>query len=300
MSAAPPVPEAVLDAAGWKPERAPVIVQTGWDNYLWKFQHEAAAYALRVVRLPKHADAGARLAAFEFELAAMDIARDGGLPVPGVVARGTYEGAPFMVMEWLPGVTMLDMVRRRPWQARRLGREFGRLQARLHTLSSDRLRPLTDTDWVDRAGHPALIAVIHRELAGSDARLCHFDFHPLNVLHDGESVTGLLDFTNASASDIRADLGMTNAVLVAAPLPPGVAGRAMNMLRRRFTLGWREGYLDFAGHFPLEPAFEALGYAIYHYEFATAVDEDRGWADVRDLKRLLVLRDEALQRAGIV
>jgi hypothetical protein len=71
------------------------------------------------------------------------------------------------------------------------------------------------------------------------------------------------------------------------------------MFRRRFTNGWREGYLDFAGDFPLEPAFEALGYGIYHHEFATAIDEERGWADARDLKKLRVLRDEAMARAGI-
>ncbi len=299
MPPGPPLPEAVLDAVGWTADGSPVVVQTGWDNYLWKFQREGAPYALRVVRLARNADAGGRLADFEFELAAMEVAREAGMPVPAVAARGVFEGAPFMVMEWLPGATILDLVRRRPWQARRLGREFGRLQARLHTLSSDRLRPLADTDWVARAGHPGLVAAVQQEVAGSDPRLCHFDYHPLNVLHDGESITGLLDFTNASASDIRADLGMTNAVLVAAPLPPGVPGRAMNMVRRRFTHGWREGYLDFAGRFPLEPAFEALGYGIYHHEFAMAVNEDRGWADVRDLKHLLALRDDALQRAGI-
>jgi aminoglycoside phosphotransferase (APT) family kinase protein len=229
----------------------------------------------------------------------MEVAREQDIPTPAVLAAGTYEGAPFMVMEWLPGGTMLDGVRHRPWQARRLGREFGRLQAKLHTIASDRLRPIADTDWIDRAEHAGLIAAVQSELAAAEPRFCHFDFHPLNVLHDGDRVTGLVDFTNASASDIRADLAMTHAVLVAAPLPPGAPGRAMNMLRRRFTLGWREGYLDFAGHFPLTPLFEALGYGIYHYEFASAIDEGRGWADSRDLQRLRVLRDEAMAKAGL-
>ena len=292
-------PETVLAVVGWKADRPPEPVNGGWDNHLWKFTCDGAAYALRVVRLEEDADLAARARGFEHEVVAMDVARQADIPVPAIAARGEYSGAPFLILEWLPGGTILDAVRRKPWLARRYGREFGRLQARLHSLPGEYLRPITDTDWVDRAGHPALAAAVQRELLTSEARFCHFDFHPLNILHDGERVTGLVDFTVAAASDIRADLGLTNAVLRAAPLPPGVPGRAMNMLRGRFTNGWREGYLDFAGRFPLDAMFEALGYGVYHYEFASAIDEGRGWASARDLKRLLILRDEALARTEI-
>lgn len=59
-----------------------------------------------------------------------------------------------------------------------------------------------------------------RETATNDV-LCHFDFHPLNVLVEGSHVSALLDFPNTSLGDRRADLGRTQALLSAASIPPG-------------------------------------------------------------------------------
>jgi aminoglycoside phosphotransferase (APT) family kinase protein len=169
----------------------------------------------------------------------------------------------------------------------------------MHTVPGGALRSIAQTDWVERAEHPALVAYVRETTAAVPPKFCHFDFHPLNVLAEGTQVTGLVDFANASGSDPRADLGLTNALLRAAPAPPGLTRKVIDILRRRFIAGWREGYIDYAGHFPLEPAFEALGYAIYMHEFTKAMNEGRGWADERDIAKLRTLRDERLAAAGL-
>lgn len=299
MKRPPPDPVAILREAGWEAADEPVAVTAGWDNHLWRFERAGRTYGLRLPRFDPNAAPGEQRRLVDYEAAAQETARTAGLPAPVIEARSEFDGLPFVIMEWLPGQTLLDIARHKPWLARRLGREFGRLQARLHTISGDGLRPIAATDWISRAEHPALIAHIQALLETADTRFCHFDFHPLNVLAEGTSITGLLDFTNASACDPRADVGLTNALLVAAPLPPGAARRAVGAVRRRFIVGWREGYLDFSGRFPLEPAFEALGYGIYYHEFASAMSQGRGWAQPRDLARLKQLRDERIEAAGL-
>jgi aminoglycoside phosphotransferase (APT) family kinase protein len=297
----PPVPDpiAVLATIDWISEAPPRRIEGGWDNHIWKIERENEAFALRLGRLIPDAPDGAQARAAEHEIGAIGIARAAGLPAPEVVASGEFEGAPFSVQRWLPGAPLIDVLKRAPWQARRLGREFGRLQARIHTIPGEGLRTIGDTDWVERAEHPGLVAYVREATAAVPPRFCHFDYHPLNVLGEGTRITGLIDFANASGSDPRADLGLTHALLKAAPVPPGLTRKLIDVIRRRFLAGWREGYIDYAGQFPLEPAFEALGYAIYLHEFSLAMREGRGWADERDIAKLRALRDERIAVAGL-
>jgi aminoglycoside phosphotransferase (APT) family kinase protein len=294
-----PDPAAVLTAIDWVAEATPCRVEGGWDNHIWKIERGGEAFALRLARLNPSAPAGAQAGAAEEEVKAIGVAREGGLPAPEVVMCGEFEGAPFTVQRWLPGAPLIDVLKRAPWQARRLGREFGRLQARMHTIPGDELRSTADTDWVGRAEHPRLVAYIREATAAVPPKFCHFDYHPLNVLGEGTRITGLIDFTNSAGSDPRVDIGLTHSLLRAAPVPPGLTRKLIDIIRRRFLAGWREGYIDYAGHFPLEPAFEALGYAIYLHEFSLAMREGRGWADERDIAKLRTLRDERIEVAGL-
>jgi aminoglycoside phosphotransferase (APT) family kinase protein len=294
-----PDPSVVLATIDWHTDSPPKPVTGGWDNHIWRFERDGEPFALRLVRLDPWAAPGSQARATEQEVAAIAVAAAAGLPAPQVVATGEFEGAPFTIQRWLPGAPIIDAAKHAPWLTRRLGREFGRLQARMHTVPGGALRSIAQTDWVERAEHPGLVAYVRETTAAVPPKFCHFDFHPLNVLAEGTQITGLVDFANASGSDPRADLGLTNALLRAAPAPPGLTRKVIDILRRRFIAGWREGYIDYAGHFPLEPAFEALGYAIYMHEFTQAMNEGRGWADERDIARLRTLRDERLAAAGL-
>jgi aminoglycoside phosphotransferase (APT) family kinase protein len=292
-----PDPIEVLSSLGLVGAHDLARLRGGWDNYLWRFCD--AAGNQRVLRLFRNTGTTEALHAVAAnEVAAMEAARSCDLPVPDVLKVGDYQGAPALVIEWMDGMPLVDVVKRRPWQARAWGREFGRLQAKLHRCTGAGVRPLVESGWHTKVADPAILAAAEAEMT-EDSALCHLDFHPLNVLATPQGISALLDFRNAASGDRRADLGLTWALLEAAPLPPGLAMRVGRVLIRRFAAGWREGYAAEAGSMPLTPLMQAIGLAIYHHEFGRAVAEGRGWATERDVARLGTLLEERKRAAGL-
>lgn len=286
----------VLDALGYRDATDIEPLTGGWDTHLWRFEADGRALVLRVYRPTAPLEALAPVAANE--VAAMRAAQAGGLPVPEVVREAAFDGAPALVLSWMPGEPLADVLKRKPWQMRSWGREFGRLQARLHRCDVSGVRLLAESGWEDRVADAALVEAARKDVTDAVA-LCHLDFHPLNVLAKGRDISALLDCRNAAAGDPRADLGLTWALLEAAPLPPGLALRVTRVVLRRFTAGWREGYAQEAGHFPLTPLFQALGLAVYHAEFTRAAAEGRGWATEAHVARLGRLLEERRRAAGL-
>lgn len=228
----------------------------------------------------------------------MRAARAGGLPVPDVQATGTFEGAPFFVLEWMGGVTAVDMALKAPWRMARVARALGAAQARFHAIPPPAGLPERGTAWIEATiAHPGLRAALLRESRADT--FCHLDFHPLNVLGQGTTVTAILDFAAAGVSDRRADLAFTNTALLDIPAPPGPTRPVMQLLRRVYNKNWRKGYASVAGSFPLTPLFEALGIYYYFGEVSRAVEEKRGWVQARELDALRKKVSERLRAAGL-
>src|SRR5260370_768251 len=131
-----------------------------------------------------------------------------GLPVPQVHAAGTWRNHPALLLSWLPGWPVTDELRMRPWRAWQLGALFGRMHAAIHTLQAPGILQNHPDAWIDWLGpdeqslQECLRSIDHRVDV-----LLHLDYHPLNVLTDGKSITGILDWRNARAGDPRADAG---------------------------------------------------------------------------------------------
>jgi aminoglycoside phosphotransferase (APT) family kinase protein len=102
----------------------------------------------------------------------LQYAAEQGLPVPRV--HELADGGRDLIMEKVEGPTMVDVLTRRPWQARAVGRQL----AELHTAVHARPGP----DWLPG-------------LPGGDA-LLHFDLHPLNVILSPRGPV-IIDWTNA-------------------------------------------------------------------------------------------------------
>lgn len=283
-------PEAAAAALGIESSSPFAPIAEGWEHQVWRFVDTTGrALALRIYR--KDTELEAALVAARNESTAIRIASSAGLPVPDICAEGVYAGRPAAIHTWLPGETVAETMRQQPMKARQLGRALGRLQAQLHALPGEGLGGLEDRDWEAMLDDEALIAAVRAE-PRREPRFCHLDFHPLNVLVTGTTISGLLDFRHAAAGDIRVDLGLTWTMLTAPPLPPRYPGRVARMLLRRMAAGWRDGYRDAAGEFPLTPLFQAIGIALYRNEFTRASREDRGWATERDIARLSGLLEE--------
>lgn len=294
-----PDPADVLATIGWEGAGFERVTR-GWYNLIWKFEGpDGRAYGLRMAR--PQASAPGLFAAIDREVTSITTVALGGLPVPKVEACGEFQGVPFMVQRWLPGVPMLDIIGDRPWRLPRLAVRFGRLQARLHSLSPGDLHVLPAAEWERHVVpySPELAEVIHRE-ARTDA-ICHLDFHPLNVLVNpsNDRISALVDLTNCAVADRRMDVGLTDALVTVAPLPPEPLKAVKNLLRGRFAAGWRKGYAREAGNLQVEPAFAAFGAAHYLFEFEIAVREGRGWATERDLQRVREELDRRLAKAGL-
>jgi tRNA A-37 threonylcarbamoyl transferase component Bud32 len=140
----------------------------------------------RVLRLGGRPDAEAEM---------MRVAAAHGIRVPAVhdVRR---DG---LVMELVPGATMLDRIWRRPWLMPEAARVIAGLHERLHAI--------------DYGG----------------ARLVHFDLHPDNVLL-GPDGPVLIDWTNARGGDPDADVALTWLI---AETSAGLRGRAFARAFRR-------------------------------------------------------------------
>ncbi len=229
-----PEPPSVLAAMGLPAPDTVERATGGADTLVWRVELGGGVFALRLLR-PGEERRCRR------EVAAITAAADAGLPVCTVRAEGRWEGRPALLMDWCAGQTLRDAVVARPADARRLGRRFGEVQAALHEVAAP---AALDAGWLDAGGPPA--EPVRGRLRSLPVRmdaLIHLDYHPLNVLTDGERITGVIDWANAGAGDPRADLARTLSILHLFYREPGSPSLTVD----RFVVGWREGYAAVAG-----------------------------------------------------
>jgi aminoglycoside phosphotransferase (APT) family kinase protein len=153
------------------------------------------------------------------EARVMDFAGEAGYPVPRV--RSVSDDGADLVMDRVAGPTMLQLLERRPWRARRIGAQLAELHARLHEIEG-----------------PAWL----REVDDGD-RLLHFDLHPMNVVLSPEGPV-VIDWTNACRGRPGADVARAWVLMAAAQADVGVLLRPVVGRVRRSLVA---GFLDAAG-----------------------------------------------------
>jgi aminoglycoside phosphotransferase (APT) family kinase protein len=191
-----------------------------------------------------------------------------GYPAPRVLAATTDPvplGGPFLVMERLPGMVLID--------AQRLGLAgvLVEAQARLHALKAEPLLAALDqeagsggrrTVGIDsylqaldrRIAHASLEGLKpvmrwlqeHRPSPGPPV-ICHGDFHPRNLLVAAGRLTGVLDWPNALVADAEFDVATTLNILRFVPADLAVPSKVTRALARiarpiliaRYLTGYR-------------------------------------------------------------
>ena len=197
-----------LAETGIAPHGSLTALQRGLgSNEIWKLEPGAGEPPL-VVRL---FGPGMQVPA-DREAAAMNAARAGGIPVPEIIASGNMADRPVLVTTFAPGHLAADAIFANPGAAAALGTALGRTFGQMHlTPAPDLARP--PDAWLDLAGdaivplRPLLAAVPNQD------RLLHLDFHPRNVLVEGTTITGVIDWENTHAGPPHADLARTLAIL---------------------------------------------------------------------------------------
>ena len=135
-----------------------------------------------------------------------------GLPVPDVIATTVVDGRHGLVLRRLRGPPLAEVVRLSP-SVEPLAETFVELQIALHraVASSAPLLVARLTNEIERSGLPHRTrSELSRYVteAGGDVGLCHFDFHPDNVI---VTDTGwkVIDWVAAATGPTTADFART-------------------------------------------------------------------------------------------
>jgi len=253
---------------------APEMVATGYDNRICLVQFEGDALPVEwsrplVARIARTAD---RLATAEREAAVQNWCVTHDVPAPAVLAvipPGDEFATPVQVMERAPGVTALDAFSTSPRRLPRLIEQLAALHATLHqtavddwphapeggdTLLDRRLAGVRHALAVEKSEplQRGLDAVEHLspKLQAADAVACHGDFHPLNVLVDGDRMT-IIDWTDAGLGDRNGDVART--LLLFDLAAAGADKRSERALLRVLAPWLRRRYRKaYARHLPLD------------------------------------------------
>ena len=115
------------------------------------------------------------------------------------------------------------------------------------------------------------MATLLRQHASGQAVLLHLDYHPLNVLVQGNVISGVLDWTNADGGEPRADVARTGAILRFLPGNPAWSLERNAWVRRLLLDGWRQGYQRIAGPLTGMAPFHAWAGALMQRDMAPRV-----------------------------
>ncbi|GAA2757052.1 phosphotransferase enzyme family protein [Actinopolymorpha rutila] len=211
----------------------------GATGETWKVWYADTPYALRCTA------PGSGIPA---QLAAMRAAGSAGLPVPEVVRHAGTARLEVVLLRWLPGRTVADVLRAGLGSAYHLGELMGAAQRELHRVPA----PAEVMDAIDaRAAAPAGLVGAGESGDQSTGALLHLDWHPLNVLVDGDEVSAIVDWVNARRGHPLLDVARTYALLTVDPALAALSTAERDLLAE-LAEGWAAGYGPQAASIPAD------------------------------------------------
>lgn len=235
----------------------PTAIPDGWETYIYRFQlHSATALPPTFARpLILRVYASARgLSRLRHEFAVQRHLHGLGYLVPeplGYETDSDILGGPFMLMEWIPGRTLLDLLFRQPWRIARGPGRMAQLHARLHQLPV-RDFPGSPGPFLDRQLEQLRTQIeaydLHDLLPGFDwlqehrppapdaVSVLHLDFHPINLLFQGLQSRAVLDWSDADLGDYHADVAVTLMLIECTRVDGGSAWRKLSSWPGRILL----------------------------------------------------------------
>ena len=229
----------------------PDRVTGGLDTFIYRFGVDGPTGRPLILRLYPSVSRGSSA---DKEARVLGFLATVGYPAPRVLAHGADTvdfGLPYVVMEQVPGSTVLDRVKARPHRSGDLLDSLAAAQASLHGVDpSGWPDPAPVDSEIDRrlAGvggvvpdDPALARSLrwlqaNRGVAqGEEPVVCHNDFHPLNALIDDDGRLAVIDWEGSGLGDRHSDLART---MVLFEWGPAVATSTVERLALRAVKGW--------------------------------------------------------------
>lgn len=257
----------------------PSSIDGGLDSWIHRVRFSGSAlpdeWREPLVARVKRSPGDVRIA--RREAAIQEWCTDAGYPCPRIIAvfdPGGLLDVPVQLMELVPGSTALTAMTSSPWTTPRLLGRLAGLQARLHELDptgfpidgkSEDLAErrlglvrttVAETHDPDLARGLERVETLLARLRSAPVVACHGDFHPLNVLTDGDS-SWVLDWTDAGLGDRHGDVARTTLLFRLASI---VATGRKERAALRVAGPWmaRRYQRDYERHAPLDHARLAL------------------------------------------
>jgi Phosphotransferase enzyme family len=215
-----------------------------------------------------------QLAQFEMEKSRVISGLD--LPTPKFYGMVEIDGRKGLIYERVEGVSMLKMINSRPWSLLRLARQLAELHTTIHQQDGTGLPSM----------RPALEATIQRVTSLSvnlsakvmqllqdlpDGKaLCHFDFHPDQVMMTAKGPV-ILDWMTAYQGDPRADVARTIVLFKVGQVPYG------GLVMRTIINTWRGLFLEtyISRYLELHPGFTREAFTPWLIPVAAARLDER-------------------------
>lgn len=183
-----------------------------------------------------------------------------GLPTPQAVELVEKDGRIGIVFERLQGPTLLKLVLKQIWRIDRHARLLAKLHYQLHQTPLPEPAPVLRTmkntlQWqMQRARHLSQEEKLQVEqylsaLPDGEPRLCHGDFHPDNVMIQGDTAY-YIDWMTGTLGNPAADAARTVLLLRMGTMPDGtpkLVDYIVGKIRRRLERVYHAHYLRLSG-----------------------------------------------------
>ncbi len=134
-----------------------------------------------------------------------------GLPVPEVQEVTEIAGKQAIIMEFIEGTTLGDLLVNNKKEAEFYMKLSVELHQAIHQVKTDAIESMPEKLCRQISSAPLLedkqkaVLINKVESNSYDSRLCHGDYHLFNLVMSGNRVS-IIDWVDASAGDIRADV----------------------------------------------------------------------------------------------
>jgi aminoglycoside phosphotransferase (APT) family kinase protein len=218
---------------------APEEIPTGWETYIYRCRVRGRRplprpFDRRLVLRLYASPQGTPRARHEFAVQRALFRAGYPVPEPLLVEEDCgLLGGPFVIMEWLPGETLLDHLRGHSMHVLWVAAQLAEQQVRLHRLPTEdvpappgpflerrleELRDLVTTYGLD--GLAAGLDWLRARRVAEPASPCvvHLDYHPINVLVRDDRPPGVVDWSEADVGDRHADVATTLLLMYTVPV----------------------------------------------------------------------------------
>lgn len=138
-----------------------------------------------------------------------------GLSVPKIFDVTTIDGKQAIIMEFVKGKTIGDILSENMEQAEYYMNISVDIQQKIHMIGADTLEPMSlklsrqieSAQQLDKRYKSALLQKM--DTITYKKRLCHGDFHMFNLIMSDNNQVTIIDWVDSSAGDFRADVYRT-------------------------------------------------------------------------------------------